>query len=124
MSCASNFASIMVMISNFSIIFTFCNFFYESFSCKCKILFHLDVILVLFLLTVTFYFSKSIIFFACSVKDSQIFLYSLPHDIKYACLLYDQMSKLLTLNICKENIVLFLLLKISLDCFHIRLFFK
>ena len=55
-------------------------------------LLHIDVILVLLLVTATFFsFSKSVIFFVCSLKGSQSFLIqSLLWHNKYFCFLCDQ----------------------------------
>ena len=66
------------------------------------------VILVLLLLTITFFLFKSIIFFACSLEDHKTFLCNLFRDIKYVCSLSDQMPKLLTLNIYKKYESLYL----------------
>ena len=41
------------------------------------------------------------------LKIHKTFSYNLPHDIKYACFPYDQMTKLLTLNIRKQYAHLF-----------------
>ena len=80
------------------------------------------MILVLFLVMVTF-FLKSIIFFACFLKDSQNLSYNLFRNMRYVYFLYDKMPKFLTLNIDKEHTHLFLLLKNFLACVHIHLFF-
>ena len=70
-----------------------------------------------------FLFLESIIFFACSLKEVQNFFIQSFRNKKYACFLYDQIQKLLALNIRKGYAHLFLLLKIFLDYFHINLFF-
>ena len=121
MCCASIFTCVMAMSSNFPVIYTF----RELLPHKYKILLHLDVILVLLLLTVTFFSFQNQLyfFFACSLKELQNFSCNIFHGIKYVCFLRDQMPKLLTLNIHKEYAHLSLLLKNFLDCLHILLFF-
>ena len=107
----------------------FDNFYLQNFSeflfHKYNIILHLRVILILFLLTVTFFLFKINYIFSYSFKESQnLFIqYVFSYGIKYVYLLYDQIPKLLTLNICKEYVHLFLLLKNFLDYFLIYLFF-
>ena len=117
MCCASLFTCIMTINSYFLIIFIFRKRF-RFFFCKYNILLHLDMIFVLFLLTaVFFFFSKSVIYLVCFLKKSQNFFINLFHDIKYVCFLYDQIPKLLALNIYKEYAYIFSLLKIFLIYF-------
>ena len=54
-----------------------------------------------------FFFSKSIIFFACFLKVHKTFSYNLFYDMKYVCFLYSQIPKLLTLSIRKKYAHLF-----------------
>ena len=86
-------------------------------------LFHLDANLVFLLLTVTFFsFQNQLYFLRVLLKIPNFFLYNLFRYVKYACFLYDEMPKLLALNILKESDHLFLLL-IFLDYWQIHLFF-
>ena len=98
MSCASKYVCIMAMISNFSIIFIFFKLF-MIFFCKCNILLHFDVILVLFLLTIAFFFSFQSQSYCSRVllKIHKTFSDNLLRDINYGCFLYDQMPKLLNI---------------------------
>ena len=98
MCCAFIFISIMTMVSNFSVIFIVCKRFCKYF------LFYLGVILVIILLTVTFFsFQSKIYFFYVFLKNNKYLL----HNIYYAYFLYDQMPKLVTLNIHKEYVAVF-----------------
>ena len=124
MWCISIFPSVMAMLSNFPIIYTFREFFLRFFFHKYNILLRLDVILILLLLTVAFFLFKiNYIFLRVLLKKYKTFSYNLFHDIKCACFPYDEIPKLLTLNIHKEYVHLFLLLNIFLDYLHIHLFF-
>ena len=67
----SIFTCIVAMSSSFLIIYTFREIFLRFFFHKYNILLHLDVILILLLLTVTFFsFHKQLYFFACCFEDS------------------------------------------------------
>lgn len=73
MCCFSIFNSTMTMILNFCIAFIFSNFFMKLFG-KCNIMFDLDVILILFLLKVTFFhFKISHIFCLLFVRLAKFF---------------------------------------------------
>ena len=73
MCCFSIFNSTMTMILNFCIAFIFSNFFMNLFG-KCNIMFDLDVILILFLLKVTFFhFKISHIFCLLFVRLAKFF---------------------------------------------------
>ena len=129
MCCASIFTCIMTMISDVSIIFIFSKPFlgFKLFFlfCNYNILLRLDVILVLLLLTVTFfYFQNQLYFLRVLLEKYKTFSYSFFHDIKYAYFLYDQIGKLLILNICKEYAHLVLLLQNFLHYLFIHRFFK
>ena len=120
---ASIFSCIGTMISNFSIIYTFREFFLRFIFHKCNNILHPDVTLVLLLLTVTFFlFQNKLYFLRALLKIHKTFLYSLFHHIKYVCFLCDQMPKFFTLNIRKEYATQFLLLKNFLDM-HMHLSF-
>ena len=68
------------------------------------------------------FFSKLIIFIACSFKDLQNSFRRLFHGTKIAYSLCGQISRLLIISIHKEYAHLFLLKK-SVDYFHSYLFF-
>ena len=72
MGCASLFACVMTMMSDFSITYIFSIFFGFLFH-KYSILLNLHVILILFLLTITFSSFQNQWFFTCSFKESQNF---------------------------------------------------
>ena len=123
MCCVSIFSCIMTIISNSPIIYTFREHFLWFFFYKCNILLHLDVILILVLLTIKFFsFQNQLHFLRVLLKIHKRFSYNLFCNIKYVCFLCHQMLKFLTLNICKEYVHIFLLLKNFSDCFHIHLF--
>ena len=77
-------------------------------------LLHLDVILVILLLKVTFFSFQNQLCFLCFSKT---FSNNLSRNIKCVCFLCDQMPKWLLLNIHKEYAHVILLLKNFLDCF-------
>ena len=109
---ASVFPYIRTMVSNSSI------FFFDSFSTNITFFCIFFVILVLFLLTVTFFLVKiNYIFLACSLKESQNVFIQLLCNIKYAGFLNDRIPKLLIIH--KKYAHLLLLLK----NFSIHLFF-
>ena len=103
----------MRIISNVSITFTFLASFLGTFFHKCNIILHHNVILALFLLTVALFSFQSRLHFlkVFSYKFTKRFKTVFP-NIKYACSPYGQMPKLLTFNIRKEYVYLFLLLRI------------
>ena len=102
MCCASIFTCVMKMISVFLIILIVSKLFLGFFFCKYSMLLRLDVILILLLLTVTFVsLQNQLYFLRVLLKKYKAFSYNLFHDIKYPCFLYDQIHKLLTLNIYK-----------------------
>ena len=71
-------------------------------------LLHLDVTLVLLLLTITFFsFQNQLYLLRALLKILKTFKYNLFYDIKYVCFLYDQMNKFLPLNIRKVYAHLF-----------------
>ena len=83
MCCTSVFTCIMGTVSIFSIIaIILCHFtqtFLWIFFHKCNILLHLDMILVLLLLKITFFLFKINYIFACSLKAVQnFFIQSFP----------------------------------------------
>ena len=119
MHCTSIYTCIMTIISNFWITFIFLANFSRIF------LLRIDMILILLLLTITCFSFQNQLYIVLRVllKNHKTFSYSLFHDIKYACFLYDKIAKFLTLNIHKEYSHLFWLLKIFLDYLHIHLFF-
>ena len=124
MCCTCIFTCIMTMISNFPIICTVREFFLKFFFHKCNIVLHLDVILILLLLTVTsLSFQNQLYFQRALIEAQNFFIQSFPR-YKYVCFLCDQMPKLLTLNIRKEYAHLFLLLKIFLDYLYINIFLQ
>ena len=105
--CASIFTCATTMISDFSIIFILANFFRIFFS-KCNILLHLDMVLILLLLTVTFFsFQNQLHFLRVFLKKYKTFSYNLLHNIKYVCFLCDQIPKLLTLNSTRNRLTYF-----------------
>ena len=84
-----HFCQSVAMISNFSYKFYYQQTFSRIFFHKCNILLHLDMILVIFLLTVVFFSFQSQLYFSpVLLKINKIFLYNLPQDIKYACFFY------------------------------------
>ena len=112
MCCASIFTCKMTMVPNFLIIFIISKLFLSFFFCKYNILLRLDVILVLLLLTVAFFsFQNRLYFSRTLLKIRKTFSHNLFLNIKYVCFLYNQMSKLLALNIRIEYVHLFLFLK-------------
>ena len=115
------------MISKFLIIHTFREHFkdFKDFLTNITYLLHFDGILIFLLLTVTYFPFQINYIFRVSLKNSENFFNTIfSAIIKYAYFLYDQMPKLLPLNISKEYAHLFLLLKKFLDYFHIYLFFN
>ena len=109
------------MISNFLIVFISKEFSKEFYSVNITFL-HLRVVLILFLLTVTFFsFQNQLYFLRVLLKILKTFSCNLFCDIKYVCLLCDQIPKLLTLNNRMEYVHLFLLFKNYLDYFRIHL---
>ena len=124
MCCDSIFTCIMTMIFDFSIVFIFTKLFLGFVFLKYTILLRFDLDLILLLLTVTFFsFQNHLYFLRVALKKYKTFSYNLFNNIKHDCFLYDQITKLLTLNICKEYAHLFLLLKNFLDYLCIHLFF-
>ena len=123
MCCASVFTGMVAMVSNFMVVFIFSKLFYEFFFYRCNILVYFDVILVFFLLTLTNFFQNQLCFLHDLLKIHKTFSCNFFRDTNYVYFLYDQMPKLLTLNIRKEYIFLFLLLKIFLDYFYSYQFF-
>ena len=116
----SRFTCIMTMVSEFSLIFIFSKLFTIFFS-KYNLILRLDIILFFILLVVTFFsFQNQLYFLRVLLKQHKTFSYNLSHDIKYACLLYDQIPNMLTFNFRKEYP---LLPSLFLDYFHIHLFF-
>ena len=128
MYCAPTFTCLVEMISNFPIIYTFRKLFKDPSTTNITyfcILLHLDVILVLLLLSVTFCSFLHQLYFSCVLlKIHKTFSYSLFHDLKYVFFLCDKIPKLLTLNIHKEYAPENLLLKNFLEYLHIHLFFS
>ena len=125
MCCVSVFTCIVAMVSNFSliIIIIFLQAFYESFSTNVTFLMWFSFLLLL--MTTYFFFSESVIFFVCSLKDSQLFHTIFFCEIDYIYCQYDQTHKILTLNDHKEFVQefsgLFLLLSaflIKVQCQH------
>ena len=124
MCCTSIFTCIIAMISNFLITFTLDSSFKIHSPQTCHIFAFWCDFSSSFVNGNNFFLSKSIIFYACFLKEVQnIFIKTFP-QYKCVCFLCGEMPKLLILNNRKENAPLFLLLKTFLDYLHIRLFFK
>ena len=122
--CAPIFSCIMTKISTFSIIYAFRDFFnvifpqvYHAFASWCDFNFFVVNGNI-------FNLSKSIIFFACSLKDLQNFFMLSLLQYKLCFFSIWSNSQMMTLNICKEYVFLFLLLTIFLDYFYSCLFFN
>ena len=111
----------MAMIFNFLVIFIFCKIYYDFFSQFYCILYM--ILVPFFVNTNIFSFSKSIINFAFSLKDSQNFFTQFsPRYQLCSFFLFDWTPKLLTLNVHQEYVLLFLLFKIFLENFYSNLF--
>ena len=115
--CSSN--NILLLI--ICIFESFFNIFFHKYSIRL----HLDVILVLLLLMVTFFSFQNQLYFLCvHLKIHKTFWCNIFCNIKYVCFLCDPMPKSLILNIRKEQAHLFLVLKNILDCLHIHFLIK
>ena len=87
MCCASMFLCIMTMISEFSIIYIFSIF-------KCNVLLHLDMILILFLLTGTFFsFQNQLYFPHIHLKKYKTFSNNIQSFPRYKVCLFSILSK-------------------------------
>ena len=96
--CAFVFLCRLTMISDFWIIYVFSIFLGILFH-KYNILFHLCAILILFLLTVIFFsFQNQLYFVHVILKNHKTFSYNLFRNIKYACFLHDQISKIIDIE--------------------------
>ena len=97
MCCDSIFTCIMTMIFDFSIIFIFTKLVLGFVFLKYNILLRFDLVLILLLLTVTFFsFQNHLYFLRVALKKYKTFSYNLFNNIKHDCFLYDQITKLLT----------------------------
>ena len=122
MCCNSVFSCIMAIISNLLIIYSFGGFSYDSFFTNKTYFYTLYHFNSSFVNGNIIFFSNPTIFFACSLKEVKNFLTQSFPRLKYFYLLCDQMLKLLTLNIQKQYVVQFLLLKNFLDYMQVHLF--
>ena len=105
MRCASIFPCVMTIIFIFSMIYIFSKLFGNIFR-EYNILFHLHVILLLHLLTVSFFpFQKQLYFWRVFLKKHKTFSYDLFHDIKYVYFLYDQIPQIVDME-CPQGICL------------------
>ena len=119
MCCTITSTCKMSMVSNFSVNFLISDLFKNLF----PQMFHVSVILALFLSMITFFFSKLIIFVACSLKEVQDFFIQSSPQFKVHLFSILPNVHIIDFEYPQEHVHLNLLLKIFLDHFHIHVIF-